>query len=137
MARPRNTDSNRHTSYYELRPYPNIINSPSCLHVCVHNYVTKPEETRDLSHVTQPRASVNVSCSRAGHSKGWVPELGARTGCRNWDRTRQERGPGKASKARTALVLPGHFCPLVPSIMSLDVNFDPRTRLSYITFHRM
>jgi hypothetical protein len=29
----------RHTSYYELRPYLNRINSPLHLHACVHNYV--------------------------------------------------------------------------------------------------
>ena len=28
---------------------------------------SRPEKRRDLSHVTQPRARINVSCSRAGH----------------------------------------------------------------------
>jgi hypothetical protein len=50
---------------------------------------SRPEKERDLSHVTQPRARVNVSCSRAGlkgatgtpmrttreDGEGWVPGL--------------------------------------------------------------
>jgi hypothetical protein len=49
---------------------------------------SRPEKRRDLRHVTQPRARVNVSCSRAGHKgpqqeaseEGWVPDLGGSAG---------------------------------------------------------
>jgi hypothetical protein len=50
----------------------------------------RPEKKRDLSHVTQPRARVNVSCSRASdrgvgiHKKGqrrWVPGRVERAFC--------------------------------------------------------
>jgi hypothetical protein len=65
---------------------------------------SRPEKRRNLCHVTQPRARVNVSCSRAGHkgatgergdhkkraaeaskgqrrrAEGWVPDQGTRPG---------------------------------------------------------
>ena len=34
---------------------------------CTRVHQSRPEKRRDLSHVTQPRARINVSCSRADH----------------------------------------------------------------------
>ena len=81
---------------------------------------SRPEKRRNLCHVTQPRARVNVSCSRAGpkgatgergdHKKraaearkgqrrraeGWVPDQGTRPGYQ----TKGGQSTGKASEGQ-------------------------------------
>ena len=65
------------------------------LHHQTASFVSAPEKRQYSCHVIQPRARINVSCSRADQkgtkgaggvtkgpakaSSGWVPDLGART----------------------------------------------------------
>ena len=44
-----------------------ILGILGILHHQTASIESGPEKRRDLSHVTQPRARINVSCSRADH----------------------------------------------------------------------
>ena len=62
---------------------------------------SRPEKRRDLCHVTQPRAKVNVSCSRAGLKGGdRGPLKRAAEDSREWVPDSQTRVPDQ--DARTA-----------------------------------
>ena len=109
------------------------------LHHQTASFVGAPITTRERCHVTQPRARINVSCSRAGlggPQKGccegyeeWVPDLGAgprcqskgasprrgrnrtgKSGCRTRE-TRQRRGPPRSCYANGIMIKAMPFTP--------------------------
>ena len=121
---------------------PGILGKSGNLHHQTASFAGAPITPRERCHVTQPRARINVRCSRAGH-KGASGGRGglkratkrrqqrtAKAGCRNLDGTGRDRD----SIALKSLMKPVNSPPGQASVEQARGGFSgSRTKIQWVT----